>query len=227
MALITQNDNFKYLTFSLVFLLLGVALAEQFFDARAQQFVQSATVVTLLVSVWGVDRRNRYFSRNLFLPLSILATSILSNLLGDFEHNYLHLFLLLLFFILTSITTARQVLFTGEIDGNKILGAICLYIMLGLIWAMVYTIIHLLTTDAFSGVNDLGDWYEVLPDFIYFSFVTLTTLGFGDISPLMPITRFLVYFEAIFGQFYLTILVASLVGAGMSNLQKEVKEPDD
>lgn len=224
MALISRNDNYIYLTCSLILLLLAVALADQFFDASAQHLVQSATVVTLLVSVWGVETKSRIFNRNMVLPLSILLTSLVSNLLGDFDHNYLHLFLLLAFFIFTSITTARQVLFTGAIDGNKILGAICLYIMLGLIWAMTYTIIHLFTTNAFTGVNDVGDWYEVLPDFIYFSFVTLTTLGFGDISPLMPITRFLVYFEAIFGQFYLAILVASLVSSASIKLQDEPKE---
>ena len=57
---------------------------------------------------------------------------------------------------------------------------------------------------------------QVIWEYIYFSFVTLSTLGYGDISPASEIARSLVYLEAICGQFYIAILVASLVGAHMS-----------
>ena len=52
-------------------------------------------------------------------------------------------------------------------------------------------------------------------NFIYFSFVTLTTLGFGDLLPVSPLARFLVYMEAVPGVFYMAIVVSSLVGARM------------
>jgi len=56
-----------------------------------------------------------------------------------------------------------------------------------------------------------------LHDFVYYSFVTLTTLGYGDIVPLSATARSLVYMEAIFGQFYIAILVAGLVSIHISN----------
>lgn len=217
MKKMTQNDNFVYLTCSLILLLLGMALAQQFFDASVQRLMQSATVVTLLVAVWGVRDEQFIFRKGLIFPLAIILTSLISYYLDNLDLNYAHLFLLLVFFIITAFQTAKQVIFTGEIDGNKILGAICLYILMGLIWALMYTLVHLASLKAFNGMPDSQLWYEILPDFVYFSFVTLTTLGFGDISPAMPITRFLVYFEAIVGQFYLAILVASLVGSKISN----------
>ncbi|WOH35796.1 potassium channel family protein [Thalassotalea fonticola] len=217
MKKMTQNDNFIYLTCSLILLLLGMALAQQFFDASVQRLMQSATVVTLLVAVWGVRDEQFIFRKGLIFPLAIILTSLVSYYLDNLDLNYAHLFLLLIFFIITAVKTAKQVIFTGEIDGNKILGAICLYILMGLIWALLYTLVHLASLQAFNGMPDSQLWYEILPDFVYFSFVTLTTLGFGDISPAMPITRFLVYFEAIVGQFYLAILVASLVGSKISN----------
>ncbi len=64
---------------------------------------------------------------------------------------------------------------------------------------------------AFTSVEP-GDWPQSFPEFVYFSFVTLTTLGYGDISPVGPFARFLVYLEAICGQLYLAIMVAGLVG---------------
>lgn len=217
MSKMTQNDNFIYLTYSLILLLLGMALAQQFFDPSVQRLMQSATVVTLLVAVWGVKDEQYIFRKGFIFPVAIIFTSLFSYYLDNLDLNYAHLLLLLVFFIITAYQTAKQVIFTGEIDGNKILGAICLYILLGLIWALIYTLVHLMSQQAFNGMPDSKLWYETMPDFVYFSFVTLTTLGFGDISPSMPVTRFLVYLEAIVGQFYLAILVASLVGSKISN----------
>lgn len=217
MRKMTQSDNFIYLTCSLVLLLLGTAVAQQFFDPSAQRLMQSATVITLLVAVWGAEDESFLLRKGLIFPVCIILAALVSYYLDNLDLNYTHLILLLVFFIYTSLKTAKQVLFTGDIDGNKILGAICLFILLGLIWALLYTLIHLFLGNAFNGMHASKLWYEVLPDFIYFSFVTLTTLGYGDISPTMPITRFLVYFEAMVGQFYIAILVASLVGSRMSS----------
>jgi hypothetical protein len=52
---------------------------------------------------------------------------------------------------------------------------------------------------------------------VYYSFVTMTTLGFGDISPLQPLARYLTYLEAVTGQFYIAILVASLIGVRLAD----------
>jgi len=216
-----QQDNFIYLTFALILLLLGTALAQQFFGPSVQQLMQSTTVITLLVAVWGVES-TRFILRKAFIfPLAILTIAMASNWLDSAGFDQFYLLLLLCFFIFTAFKTAKQVLFTGEIDGNKILGAICLYLLLGLIWAVTYTLLQLEFPNSFQMMNENNKWFTLFPDFIYFSFVTITTLGFGDISPTLPLARFLVYLEAIIGQFYLAILVASLVGSRMSTLPRK------
>lgn len=220
----SQSDNFIYLTFALVLLLLCTALAQQFFDESMQHLVQSATIITLLVAVWGV-KSDKYLLRKAFIfPACILLVASLSTWLDEYGFNGLHLILMLVFFILTAYKTAHQVLFTGKIDGNKILGAICLYFLMGLIWAILFTLMQAYSGNSFTNSKTTGEWYLLFPDFVYFSFVSLTTLGFGDISPISPIARFLVYLEAIFGQFYLAILVASLVGSKMSEKTTDIKE---
>ena len=211
------HDNFVYLTFALILLLLGTALAQQFFEPAVQRIMQSTTVITLLVAVWGVESSNLWLRKSFIFPLAILIISLISNVLDNAGFDRFYLLLLLSFFISTSYKTAKQVLFTGKIDGNKILGAICLYLLLGLIWAVLYTLLQLEFPDSFQTMQKHTQWFMLFPDFVYFSFVTMTTLGFGDISPNLPVARFLVYFEAIVGQFYLAILVASLVGSRMSN----------
>jgi len=215
---ISHHDNFIYLTFALILLLLSTAIAQQFFEPSAQRFVQSTTVVTLLVAVWGVKKDNFLLAKAFIFPVVIILTSFAGYYLDIFGLEFGHLILMLLFFISTAYQTAKQVLFSGEIDSNKLLGAICLYMLLGLIWALLYTLSQLYFGHAFFGMTESTHWYLAFPDFVYFSFVTLTTLGFGDIVPSLPITRFLVYFQAIVGQFYLAILVASLVGSHLSKV---------
>ncbi len=69
--------------------------------------------------------------------------------------------------------------------------------------------------------HDTGEIYSdtQLWEFIYYSFVTITTLGYGDIYPLIPFARSLAYLEAVCGQLYIALLVASLVGGYMSSKQ--------
>lgn len=222
----THHDNFIYLTFALILLLLSTAIAQQFFDESAQRFVQSTTVITLLVAVWGVKKEHFLLTRAAIFPVAIIITSQLGYFLDVFGLEFTHLVLMLVFFIGTAYQTAKQVMFTGKVDSNKILGAICLYMLLGLIWALLYTLAQLNFGQAFKGMDPSAQWYLVFPDFVYFSFVTLTTLGFGDIAPQLPLTRFLVYFQAMVGQFYLAILVASLVGSRMSSIRNSPKISD-
>lgn len=215
---LTRQDNFIFLTFALVLLLLGTALAQQFFTDYIQRLVQSATIVTLLVAVWGIDSKDFVLRRTFYYPAAIVIFSLIGAWLDNAGFDQLYLLVLLSFFVSTALRTSKQVLFSGEIDLNKILGAICIYILIGLIWAVLFTLLQLNFPNSFNNISDVSSWFELFPDFIYFSFVTITTLGFGDISPALPLARFLVYIEAIIAQFYMAILVASLVGSLMSNV---------
>jgi voltage-gated potassium channel len=71
---------------------------------------------------------------------------------------------------------------------------------------------------SFKGVSDV-DPGGVSMELVYFSYITLTTLGYGDISPTQPVAHFLCFAEAIVGQFYIAVLVASLVGVKVSRWQ--------
>ena len=85
-------------------------------------------------------------------------------------------------------------------------------------WTFAYLLVEQLQPGALNGLEH-QDWQDNLHTVFYFSYVTLTTLGYGDITPAAPVSRFLAYSEAIVGQFYLAILVASLIGARLSARQ--------
>jgi len=121
----------------------------------------------------------------------------------------------LLFYLFTTML-AFEAMFTGEqIDLNMIMGSVCVYILVGITWSILYFFESVIHPGAFNGiVVEVGK--QRFSDLLYYSYVTLSTLGYGDITPVTPIARTLAFLEALFGQFYIAILVASFVGMHIS-----------
>lgn len=219
---ISTENNFSYLTIMLVILLSASAVAEEFFGELGQRAVQSATILTLIIGIWTLKSSATWFRSKFGFVLALVAILFMNIILDVIGLDFVQLFLILAFFIWTTYLAARQVLFTGMIDGNKIIGSICIYLLLGLIWTTLYLLVLEVSPNAFNGLAH-ASWYQNFPIVTYYSFVTLTTLGYGDISPLAPLARFLVFMEAVVGVFYMAILVASLIGVRMSEHQGNKK----
>jgi hypothetical protein len=98
--------------------------------------------------------------------------------------------------------------------GDRIFGAIVLYMLLGMMWAVAYAMVDRLNPHAFAGQRDHG---EGISDWVYFSFVTLTTVGYGDITPIARVVRSLATLEALIGQLYPAIIIARLVSLQVSD----------
>ena len=110
-------------------------------------------------------------------------------------------------------TVARAVFGPGRITYHRIVGAILLYLAIGLVFVALYTMVGAYSPNAFTGMTVTA--HVSLPsDLVYFSFTTLTTLGYGDIMPVHPIARSLSNVEAIIGQVYPATLLARLVSLG-------------
>ena len=104
----------------------------------------------------------------------------------------------------------------GEFTLHRIQGGIVVYLLISLVFAMLYQSVYLLEGEAaFKGLN-LSDRKE----FMYFSLVTLTTVGYGDITPALVITRSLANFEALIGQLYPAILIAGIVTKVLESSKK-------
>jgi len=111
----------------------------------------------------------------------------------------------------------RSLLRQREVTSETISMSISVYLLLGLAWGLLYIVIFARHPEAFSLGGSSGISAEqAFPIFIYFSLTTLSTIGFGDITPLSLQARYAAVAEGITGQFYLAILVARLVGMQMS-----------
>jgi voltage-gated potassium channel Kch len=106
-----------------------------------------------------------------------------------------------------------HILKSKKVDSEIIYGAICAYLLIGFMWGGIYLLIEVLNPGSFyiDAAHNI-DNKTTYADFLYFSFVTVATLGYGDISPVTPLARNVSIMEGIIGVFYLAILVARLVG---------------
>ena len=120
-------------------------------------------------------------------------------------------FSLLFFLSYLTIRLIRQVIRSSKVTSNTIYGALTGYLLIGIIGASLASVIETIFPGSFS-VSGLSEDYTQVQLFNYYSFVTLSTLGYGDIVPLTPLAQSLSVTISLIGQMYLTVLVAVLVG---------------
>ncbi len=214
---VSEKNNFLYLTVGIVVLLMVGAISDQF-EGVAHQFIQAFSVINIVVGIYGFRSNKMWFHSSVGVIASVFVVVMVGIVLELLHLYYLHLIFLFCFYIWAIRLAAKQVLFSGVVDVNEIVGAICIYLLMGLAWAMMYLFIAQAIPGSFNGIEQLV-WYDNFANVAYYSFVTLTTLGYGDISPVAPIARFLVYMEAVVGVFYMAILVASLIGVSINKRQ--------
>lgn len=122
----------------------------------------------------------------------------------------------LLFFSYITWSQLRSLLKQREVTSETISMSISIYLLLGLSWALLYIVIFTRHPEAFNFAGPPVSEAHTFPIFIYFSLTTLSTIGFGDITPLTLQARYAAVAEGITGQFYLAILVARLVSMQMN-----------
>lgn len=214
-----KKTNFFYLLGALLFLLLAFPLAQDFGVTNMPLMRAIVFSVLLCVGVLSLKGGGRLFVAGmLFVIIGIVLNSFAA---------YLHEVPLLLGsvlamsgFLIVAISHAlRQVLIGTEMNVNRLVGAICVYLLLGIIWAFAYSVLEFAAPGSFSGYS-APQGLVLDSDWLYLSFVTLTTLGYGDITPVTETARTLAYLQALTGQFYVAVLVAGLVSAYISNKQE-------
>lgn len=209
---VSRNNNFIWLLAGLVFFLFAGAVARQLELENTNRIVNFALMLTLVVNIWFIEgRQTQAAAWKVFATIMIAGTMITDSVIASNVLAKFQLFMTFTFLALTLWQAWSQVMFTGVVDRNTIIGSVCIYLLMGLLWAFAYLIVEAFLPGSMKGLDhDL--WQNNTTALVYYSLVTLTTLGYGDISPAQPITQFLAYMEAVTGVFYMAVLVASLIG---------------
>ncbi len=207
-----RRGNFFYLFLGLLVLALASPMVSGLGARGGFVLMQLATAFTLVIGVWSLAATRHWFYLGLVMAVGDAIATLMAIALGSYALAYAILIDEFLFFLLTAILLARSVFATGPVDLNRIVGSICIYLLLGNLWGILYLGLDFMDPGSFSGLAAGAPLAAHLSTLNYFSFITLTTLGYGDIQPLTPFARSLAYVEAIVGQFYMAVVVASLVG---------------
>ena len=204
-----KNENkYNSLFFSIVLLILAPPFLYKLPILSYLIFVfVSLVIINCLLIIYGKPKNSRIA---LITGVLVLGFAWLNFLVKSdfFVLDLITNGLLVVIFAVTFRSILLEIFKLKKVSAHVVVGAISAYLLLGLMGAFLFDVIEILYPGSFSASKLYTGFYAE----IYFSFVTLSTLGYGDISPITPQGQATVIFVSISGQLYLAILMAMLVG---------------
>jgi len=215
----TEKYGFRNLLFFLLLYIFGSPFLTNFPSLAI--LAHLCLSVTLFLSVYAIRKEQAYRATAMIflLPVLVLYWCAIYDVIGSGKiYSYI---LLCFFFGLLVFTFATQISKFKSVTLNTITATLCLYLVLGLFWGALYALLEEVVPGSYSGAlleNSAGNKFNI---FIYFSIITLTTLGYGDITPQTIEASSLCQLEAIVGQFFTAVVIAWLVGSYASSKVKQ------
>ena len=194
------------LFFALIVMIFLVPVLNQ----RGEIHIRAVLGVVVISAVFAAEFHRKVFGILLLLGTVVGITMALGVVFKESRTLNIIAFLLSTSsLVLSTIALVTRVANSQAVDKSTILCAINSYLLIGLTASVLFIITGLLVPNSFVNMHDeAGN----LTGYIYFGFVTLTTLGYGDISPVTPLARSLSTFVALAGQLYLVIIMALIIG---------------
>jgi hypothetical protein len=226
--MVKPREHWRHLALliSILFLfIISPAVSALRYGALILEVIAAAA---LIVGSYAVSERKLFFIIALALSgIAIVLTWLLLIVQWPWIAILSHgcLILLIAFF---SIIILGYVLRSGRVTTDRIFASVCVYLLIGYAWTFAYVLVEELQPASFIALSYAApnDYVSRVLQMRYFSFITLTTVGYGDIVPHSSWARTLSVLEAITGQIYLTVLVARLVGLHIVHAQTDASRED-
>jgi len=206
-----KTHRFLFLLFTLMLLFVLHPLTQAWvqFSVIMDIFISAV----LLSAIYAVGESKRTLIIGLFTALPAFLSHWINWFLKIPLFHWVDVTAAAIFTAFATFTIVGNLFKHKKVTSDLILGAVCGYFLIGLMWAFVYAVIELIQPGSFT----LGHSDELnMEGLIYFSFVTLCTVGYGDITPLTEQARALAILEAVMGQMYLAVNIAALVAIRIS-----------
>ena len=206
---LAENKYNRLLTV-LMGLIVAAVLPQSYDGVKTIGFM--LCLVVMLVVMYQINPGKQWmrFYRWLVLGSLLLLTLKILGLFSISLMQYGQIGIQFLVFILMGLPIVpiqREIFLTEKVTADTLKGAIAVYLLIGIAWAMIYTIVYRFDALAFNGISS----FQQEADFLHFSFITLTTVGYGNITPVTSFARIPADLEAIIGVMYPSILIARLV----------------
>jgi len=210
-----SNVSGKFLTTSnmvLLFIVIFTIFIIPFFPIEWHRVLFS--ICFTLIFLLSAFALSKYRSRIIYFAIAVIVINLFSSLLNLYIFNTVSYLIMVLFFVLMVILLILQIVRAKNITFQVIIASIIGYLMLGLSFSVLIGFVYEIDSSAYSFqhiVERMDTTFFITSNYIYYGFVTLTTLGYGDIIPLTPETKSLAIFISITGQMYIAIVIATLV----------------
>lgn len=206
------ESNKKLWRNNVVLFLALIALIFVLPSIPMEDFRPTRIILTLIVAsgLFAAEFNKRVFRILFVLGFLVISVTLLDLFIPDSRTlDIISFFANTFFFTLVTMALVARVALAKTAEASTVLCAINSYLLIGLTASLLLIIVELFAPQSFNPINQETISFS---RFIYFGFVTLTTLGYGDITPATPLARSMATFIALFGQLYLVIIMAMIIG---------------
>ena len=206
-----EFKGYKALMYALLVILLAFPALEDF--TYVGIIIGLVLIAVLLIAVRAVANQHRQI-----VISGILGTAAVIGYFGNLfglgvSFELLGMLGFGLFFLAVGIIIMTNImLHIRQVTAELIYGSINVYLLVGISFAFTHAVVEFIQPGSISGLESLSMGDDSIMPYVYYSFVTMTTLGYGDLSPVTGPAASLAYIQAVFGQLYIAILVARLMG---------------
>ena len=218
--------RFELFFFSLTTILFGaIFFPNQFFEDILSPILFIINFLSGILMISKTKKLRRFF---LFLLAIIIIVFYRSQVLKDQNNSndFVRLAAYFVFYVMVTSELIKQVWKSKIITKNIIMGLMSGYICLGLIGFFIFLTIEISSPGSFNGIDlNMHESTSQVDSFLYFSYITLLTIGYGEITPVTLVAQKATIITGLAGQFYMVILTAIIVGKYISQtVIKEEKE---
>ncbi len=209
----TKYKMFNFMASIFILLILSAVLQDYEYG---YVFLNIASSIVFILGVYAAGRNKK----NVIILIILGLPWFLSEWI--YTRSSETIFASILFFLFITGTLIDNILNTRKVSADTLYAAVCVFLMLGLLWASIYNYLEYISPGIIFIKNN-SDIVHTLTsnEYIYYSYTTLTTLGYGDITSLTSIGRMISVLEAITGQLFLAFLVARLVALYTANALRD------
>lgn len=219
-----KSKYYKAIAYRYRFLILWVAFLVEFIAPAFENITTDYSLLDLLISVFGILAgfnvmlaRKRLFYLIVFLGLVVVLVKISS--IGEVPIwvEYIKDFMLVTYYVIIVYEIFKELVDQSKVDLNTIGAVLAGFFVIGIIGGIIFSSIEIYSPGSFSGGLEKEGR---ISDLVYFSFVTLTTIGYGDISPITQLAQRITILFGLIGNFYSTIIIGIIISKFLSNRRK-------